>query len=62
MSKLTVKEEAKNILDQVIDEGMSTDNCFSSDFKEKCRSMAISRAKNIATNNYEDVASEILKL
>lgn len=62
MEKITAKEEARKILDQVIDEGMSTDNCFSSNFKEACRDKAISRAKNISINNYEDVASEILKL
>lgn len=59
---MNAKEEAKIIFDQVQRDGMSTDNCYSPNFKKQCIDMAINRAINSSQNDAEEVVLEIKKL
>ncbi len=59
---MTANEEALQIFNQVKKEGLSTDYCYSPDFKKKCIELAVNRAKRKCINNVEDVINEIKKL
>lgn len=56
---MNAKEEAKFIYDGVVSDGLSTDYCYSPDFKKWCVEKAVNRARSSCKNDVEEVVFHI---